>query len=187
MAENEGQITQLLKQWGDGDTGASERLMAEVYNELRRSAARYLRRERPGHTLQTTALINEAYLKLVDQNVDWQNRAQFFAIASQAMRRILVDHARTRSREKRGGAASDLPLDEAINIGTPERSVDVVALDEALSHLEKLDPRQAKVVELKYFSGLTNEEVAHALEVSSATVRSDWTMAKAWLYHQLKK
>ncbi len=143
-------------------------------------------KERSGHTLQTTALIHEAYIKLVGQDqVQWQNRSHFFAIASQAMRRILVDHARTRHREKRGGAAEDLALDEALQIGIPQKSIDLVALDEALQRLELLDPRQAKVVELRYFSGLTNDETADILGVSNATVRNDWNMAKAWLRRQL--
>lgn len=161
--------------------------MPLVYEELRRQASRFLRKERAGHTLQTTALIHEAYIKLVGQEqVDWQNRSHFFAIASQAMRRILVDHARSRHRDKRGGAVEALPLDEAIAVGAPQPNVDLIALDEALRRLEKLDPRQAKVVELRYFSGLTNEETAKALGLSSASVRNDWTMAKAWLREQLR-
>jgi len=180
------QITLMLKEWGQGNQQALENLMPLVYDELRRQAARFLRKERPGHTLQTTALIHEAYIKLVGQeHVDWQNRSHFFAIASQAMRRILVDHARTRHREKRGGAAENLPLDDAFNIGIPQKSVDLVALDEALQRLETLDPRQAKIVELRYFSGLTNDETADILGVSNATVRNDWTMAKAWLHSEL--
>lgn len=179
-------ITIMLKAWNEGDEGVLDSLMPLVYDELRRQASQYLRRERSGHTLQTTALIHEAYIKLVGQeNVRWQNRSHFFAIASQAMRRILVDHARTRHREKRGGAASDLPLDEAFHIGAPQKSVDLVALDEALQRLELLDKRQARIVELRYFSGLTNDETAEVLGVSNATVRNDWSMAKAWLYDQL--
>ena len=181
-----GQITQLLQKWGDGDQSALDELMPVVYDELRRQASRLLRKERQGHTLQTTALIHEAYIKMIGQgDVDWQNRSHFFAIASQAMRRILVDHARSRHREKRGGPAENLPLDDALYIGTPEKRTDLVALDEALSRLEKIDARQAKIVELKYFSGLTNDEAANVLNISSTTVRSDWTMAKAWLHQQL--
>ena len=180
------EITLLLKEWGDGNESALEKLMPQVYDELHRQASRYLRKERSGHTLQTTALIHEAYIKLVGQDqVQWQNRSHFFAIASQAMRRILVDHARTRHREKRGGPAEDLALDEALQIGTPQKNVDLVALDEALQRLELLDPRQSKVVELRYFSGLTNDETADILGVSNATVRNDWNMAKAWLRCQL--
>ena len=182
------QITQLLKDWSEGNQAALDELMPLVYEELRRQASQYLRKERQGHTLQTTALIHEAYLRLAGQNeIEWQNRNHFFAIASTAMRRILVDHARTRHREKRGGNAEDIPLDDALMIGVSQKSVDLVALDEALVRLERLDPRQAKVVELRFFSGLTNEETANVLAVSNATVRNDWTMAKAWLHGQLAK
>lgn len=182
------QITQLLKDWNEGDRAALDELMPLVYGELRRQASRYLRKERQGHTLQTTALIHETYLKLVGQNeVEWQNRNHFFAIASTAMRRILVDHARTRHREKRGGDAEDLLLDEALLIQTEQKTVDLVDLDEALVRLERLDRRQAKVVELRFFSGLTNEEAAGVLGVSIATVRNDWAMAKAWLHIQIGK
>lgn len=182
------QITQLLKDWSEGNQAALDKLMPLVYDELRRQASRYLRKERQGHTLQTTALIHEAYLKLAGQNeIEWQNRNHFFAIASTAMRRILVDHARTRHREKRGGNAEDILLDDALMIGSPQKNVDLIALDEALVRLERLDPRQAKVVELRFFSGLTNEETADVLGVSNATVRNDWTMAKAWLHGQLTK
>lgn len=182
------QITQLLKDWSEGNQAALDELMPLVYEELRRQASQYLRKERQGHTLQTTALIHEAYLRLAGQNeIEWQNRNHFFAIASTAMRRILVDHARTRHREKRGGNAEDIPLDDALMIGVSQKSLDLVALDEALVRLERLDPRQAKVVELRFFSGLTNEETANVLAVSNATVRNDWTMAKAWLHGQLVK
>ena len=182
------QITQLLKDWSEGNRAALDELMPLVYDELRRQASRYLRKERQGHTLQTTALIHEAYLKLAQPNeIEWQNRNHFFAIASTAMRRILVDHARTRHREKRGGNAEDIPLDDALRIGSAQKSVDLVALDEALVRLERLDPRQAKVVELRFFSGLTNEETAGVLGVSNATIRNDWTMAKAWLHGEIAK
>jgi len=160
--------------------------MPLMYDELRRQARRYLRRERANHTLQTTALIHEAYLKLIDQRaVQWQNRAHFFGIAAQAMRRILVDYARTKNREKRGGAASDLPLEEAILIETPGQRLDLFALDEALTRLAAIDEQQARVVELKYFAGLSIEETAESLGVSPATVKRDWQMAKAWLRHEL--
>lgn len=188
-AEKNAQITQLLKEWGDyGEGEVLDRLMPLIYEELRRQASRYLKKERAGHTLQTTALINEAYLKLIDQrSVEWQNRNHFFAIAAQAMRRILVDHARERHREKRGGAAENLPLDEALTIATPEKSVDLVALDEALNRLAMFDERQARVVELRYFSGLSIDETAEILGVSNVTVRRDWDFAKAWLHQQLTK
>ena len=183
-----GQITQLLNDWGDGSQAAADKLMPMVYEELRRQASRMLRKERPNHTLQTTALINEAYLKLVGQNdVEWQNRSHFFAIASVAMRRILVDHARERHAGKRGGVAENLPIDDVLQIAGKERSVDLVALDEALSRLARLDQRQAKVVELRYFSGLSIDETADVLGVSNATVRLDWSMAKAWLRQELTK
>lgn len=182
------QITQLLRDWSEGNQAALDELMPLVYDELRRQASRYLRKERQGHTLQTTALIHEAYLKLAGENeIEWQNRNHFFAIASTVMRRILVDHARTRHREKRGGNAEDIPLDDALMIGSEQKNVDLVALDEALVRLERLDRRQAKVVELRFFSGLTNEETADVLGVSNATVRNDWAMAKAWLHGQIAK
>lgn len=188
MEENSLQITQLLDRWSNGDAEVLDDLMPLVYVELRRQAAGYLRRERSNHTLQPTALINEAYLKLIDQrDVKWQNRAHFFAIAAQAMRRILVDYARERKREKRGGAAENLPIEEALTIVSQEKSVDLVALDEALNKLAQFDERQAKVVELRYFSGLSIDETAEVLEVSNVTVRRDWNMAKAWLHQEITK
>ncbi len=169
--ENSSQITQLLRQWSDGKREVLESLMPLIYDELRGQASRYLKKERSNHTLQTTALINEAYLKLIDQRqVQWQNRAHFFAIAAQAMRRILVDYARQRQREKRGGKAEDL-----------------VALDDALTRLEKFDERQARVVELRYFSGLSLDETAEVLGVLNVTVRRDWNMAKAWLLQEITR
>jgi len=188
MEENSQQITQLLNQWSNGEAKVLDDLMPLVYVELRRQAAGYLRRERSNHTLQPTALINEAYLKLIDQrDVKWQNRAHFFAIAAQAMRRILVDHARERKREKRGGAAENLPIDEALTIVSEEKAVDLVALDEALNKLVTFDERQAKVVELRYFSGLSIDETAAVLNVSNVTIRRDWNMAKAWLHQEITK
>jgi RNA polymerase sigma factor (TIGR02999 family) len=188
MEENSKQITQLLERWSNGEAEVLDDLMPLVYLELRRQASSYLRRERPNHTLQPTALINEAYLKLIDQrDVKWQNRAHFFAIAAQAMRRILVDYARERNREKRGGAAENLPLDEALTIVSQEKNVDLVALDEALNDLATFDERQAKVVELRYFSGLSIDETAEVLNVSNVTVRRDWNMAKAWLHQEITK
>jgi RNA polymerase sigma factor (TIGR02999 family) len=181
-------VTRMLKEWGEGHPQALDKLMPLVYSELRRQAAGYLRKERSNHTLQPTALINEAYLKLIDQrDVKWQNRAHFFAIAAQAMRRILVDYARERKREKRGGAAENLPLDEALTIVSREKSVDLVALDEALNKLATFDERQANVVELRYFSGLSIDETAEVLNVSNVTVRRDWNMAKAWLHQEITK
>jgi RNA polymerase sigma factor (TIGR02999 family) len=185
MQESAQNITQLLKDWGEGNQGVLDELMPMVYDELRRQAARHLRKERPNHTLQTTALIHEAYLKLIGQEVNWQNRAHFFAIASQAMRRILVDHARTRHREKRGGVGENLPLEEALAAGAEGKRLDLVELDEALTRLAKLDERQAKIVELRYFSGLSIDETAEVLGVSNSTVRADWTMAKAWLKNEI--
>ena len=186
--QNAPDITKLLKDWSEGNQTAWDKLMPLVYDELRRQASRYLRNERSGHTLQTTALIHEAYLKLLGNNqIEWQNRNHFFALASTAMRRILVDYARERHREKRGGLAENLPLDEALQISANEKSVDLIALDEALNRLAKLDARQAQVVELRYFSGLSNDETAEVLGVSNATVRLDWNLAKAWLKQEITK
>jgi RNA polymerase sigma-70 factor (ECF subfamily) len=187
--EDSQNITQMLKDWSsEGDAKVLDNLMPLVYEELRRQASRYLRKERANHTLQTTALIHEAYIKLIDQkSVEWQNRSHFFAIASVAMRRILVDYARERHREKRGGSGENLPLDEALQISSDEKSVDLIALDEALHRLAKLDKRQAKVVELRYFSGLSIDETAGILGVSNATVRLDWNLAKAWLKQEITK
>ncbi|HEX8198296.1 MAG TPA: sigma-70 family RNA polymerase sigma factor [Pyrinomonadaceae bacterium] len=183
---NNAQITQLLKEWSSGKSEVWDRLMPLIYDELHRQASRYLKKERPAHTLQTTALINEAYLKLIDQRaVEWQNRNHFFAIASQAMRRILVDYARERKREKRGGEAENLPLEEAALAVSPEKSIDLVALDVALDRLAEFDLRQARIVELRYFSGFSIDETAEILGISNATVRRDWDLARAWLHLQL--
>lgn len=182
------EITCLLQEWGEGRDEAFDQLLPVVYDELHRQARRYLRKERPGHTLQTTALIHEAYLKLVDQNkVQWQNRAHFFAISAQLMRRILVDHARSKHREKRGGDGVHVPLDETMPIAVEDRDVDLLALDDVLNRLEKIDEQQARVVELRYFSGLSLEETAEALNISRATAARDWAMAKAWLYRELTR
>jgi RNA polymerase sigma factor (TIGR02999 family) len=181
-AEN---ITDLLLGYRRGDKEALDKLMPLVYDELRRQAARYLRREQAGHTLQTTALIHEAYVRLVDQhNVQWQNRAHFFGIAAQMMRRILVDHARTKKRVKRGGSDIRVSLADAT---TPVKGqdLDIVALDEALQRLAKIDEQQSRVVELRFFSGLTVEETAEVMGISQATVKRDWSMAKAWLHREL--
>ncbi len=178
-------VTRLLDDLSAGKEHALNALLPLVYRELRRCAASYLRRERQNHTLQPTALVNEAFLKLVEQrNVRWQNRAHFFGVAAQAMRRILVDHARTHGRVKRGGAAPQVTLDEAM-ISAESRSIDLLALDEALERLSALDERQARVVELKFFGGLSVEESAEVLNISPATIKREWSMARAWLHTQL--
>jgi RNA polymerase sigma factor (TIGR02999 family) len=180
-------VTELLRAWGGGDQAALDRLLPVVYDELRRQAQRYLRRERPGHTLQTTALVHEAYLRLIDQRqARWQTRSQFFGVAAQLMRRILVDHARGRHAAKRGGAAIQVPLEEE-SAAAQERDVDLLALDEALTRLAAFDPQQARVVELRYFTGLGIEETAEALGVSPATVKREWAMARAWLKRELQR
>lgn len=196
------EITRLLSQWGGGDGAALDRLAPLVYGELRRMAARHLRRERAGHTLQTTGLVHEAFLRLVDQNgVQWQNRAHFFAIASRIMRRVLVDQARARNAVKRGEGRTHLDIDdlEAVFDGqgeltlvsvelTPagqQRHADLLMIDNALTRLEAQDERQARIVELRFFGGLTVEETAQTLQVSPATVKRDWLMAKAWLAREL--
>jgi RNA polymerase sigma factor (TIGR02999 family) len=177
-------VTGLLAAWSGGDAQALEALTPVVYDELRRIAGRYLRRERPGHTLQGTEIVHEAYLRLVNQRVHWQNRAHFYGIAAQFIRRILVDHARNRQAQKRGAGGVKLSLDEAI--ATPERrDIDLVKLDDALSDLAKLDSQQARIVELRYFAGLSVEETAEVVGISPATVKRDWTTAKAWLYRAL--
>ena len=182
-------ITRMLQEWNDGKREVINDLMPLVYDELHRQAKRYLHRERQGHTLQTTALIHEAFLKLIDQrNVEWESRTHFYAIAAQAMRRILVDYARTQKRDKRGGDNINLPLEEALQIaGRDEKTVDLIALDEALTRLASRDERQARVVELRYFADLSLEETAVALDISRATVALDWSMAKSWLYRELNK
>jgi len=178
-------VTRLLLAWSDGDETALQRLMPLVYAELRRLAARYMGRERAGHTLQTSALINEAYLRLVGaRGVQWQNRAHFYAVSAGAMRRILVDFARARDNLKRGGGVRPIPLDEQTLAGVT-RSADLLALDEALERLAVLSPRQGRVVELRYFGGMTEQEVADVLNVSSRTVRNDWQLARAWLHREL--
>jgi len=181
------EVTQLLVDWSNGDQAALDRLMPLVDQELHRLAHHYMRQEKPGHTLQTTALVNEAYLKLVDQRqMHWKNRTHFFALSAQLMRRILVDHARKRKYAKRGGDAQKITLDEAMVVSRqPGR--DLVALDQALEELAALDPRKGKVVELKFFGGLTAEETAEVLDVSPLTVKRDWKMAKAWLFDSLNR
>jgi RNA polymerase sigma-70 factor (ECF subfamily) len=179
-------VTVLLAKLTKGNKTAASKLIPMVYDELRRLAGGYMRRERSDHTLQATALVHEAYLKLVEQrSVDWQSRAHFFGIAAQVMRRILVDHARGHLRDKRGGGQREVPLDEAL-VFAPEQSLELVKMDEALERLTKLDPRQGKIVELRFFGGLTVEETAEMLGISPKTVKRDWRMAKAWLHGELK-
>ena len=178
-------VTRLLIDWRRGDKEALDRLMPVVYGELHRLAEIYLHRERPGHTLQPTALVNEAYLRLIDQRqVEWQSRAHFFGIAAQMMRRILVDQARAHRADKRGGGLYRVTLDSSFDV-EERRGLDLLALDEALEALAKLDPRQSRIVELRFFVGLTLEETAEVIGVSPITVRRDWNLAKAWLYREI--
>ena len=176
------EVTGLLLEWSNGDKAAYDKLVPLVYEELHRLAHRYMSGERPGHTLQTTALVDEAYLRLVDKKVRWQNRTHFFAIAAQVMRRILVDHARAHGYAKRGGGAQKLELNEAM-LMAQERAAELVALDEALVKLDEFDARKARVVELRFFGGLTVDETAQVLGVSSNTIDRDWSTARAWLYN----
>ena len=179
------QVTELLDAWSRGDKEALDKLMPLVYEELRRLARQHMRRERAGHTLQTTALVNEAYLRLVDQRrAQWQNRAQFFGVAAQLMRRILVDHARSRHRIKRGGDAHKVSLDQAAMV-SHEESTDLLALDEALKRLEAINERMGRIVELRFFGGLSIEETAEVLKVSAGTVMKDWTFAKAFMHETI--
>jgi RNA polymerase sigma-70 factor (ECF subfamily) len=181
MARSSQQVTQLLAAWSSGDRAALDELMPLVHEELRRLAHHYISRERPGHTLQTSALINEAYVRLVDQkNIQWQDRAHFFGIAARLMRQVLVDYARKQSYAKRGGDVRRVPFNEVM-IVSEERAAEVVALDAALKSLAEFDPRQSRIVELRFFGGLSIEETAEVLAVSPGTVMHDWTLAKAWL------
>jgi RNA polymerase sigma factor (TIGR02999 family) len=178
-------ITHLLKEWSDGDERALDRLTPLVYGELRRLAAGYLRRERPGHTLETGALINEAYIRLIKaQDVHWQNRMHFFAIAANLMRRILVEHARRRDATKRGGSKARLTLSDVVAVAK-EPEVDLLAIDQALERLAVIDPQQAKIVELRFFSGLSVEETAAALGISPKSVKRDWSVARVWLRREI--
>lgn len=179
------EVSQLLHAWSKGDQTARDQLLPLVYGELRQMARRYMERQQPGHTLQTTALIHEAYLRLVDQkNVQWQNRAHFFGVAAKAMRSILVDYARTKHAAKRGGELQQVSLEEAATIST-ERTAEVVALDDALQNLAAFDLRKSQVVEMRYFGGLTVEETAEVLHVSPETVARDWRLARTWLLREL--
>ncbi len=180
-------VTKLLVAWSEGDEAALEALTAAVHHELRRLAAAHMKGERPGHILQATALVNEAYLRLVDwKDVRWQNRVHFFAVAAQIMRRVLVDVARTRDRAKRGGGQVHVSLSEAADVPAAQR-VDLVALDEALETLAALNPRQSRVIELRFFGGLSLDETAHVVGVSVGTVRRDWSLAQTWLFRELSR
>ena len=185
-AVSSGEVSQLLIAWGNGEQAALNKLIPLVYQELHRMAARHMRHERPGHTLQTSGLVNEAYLKLVDQkNVQWQNRAHFFGVASQLMRRILVDHARKHTRLKRGGIGENLSLDETAIISR-DRAAEFLVLDEALGRLSEIDPVKSRIVEMKFFGGLSFEEVAEVEKVSTRTIRREWRKAKAWLHQEMQ-
>jgi RNA polymerase sigma factor (TIGR02999 family) len=187
METSSQQVSHLLQRWSGGDGEAVDQLMPLVYDELRRLARRYMRQQPAGHTLQTTALIHEAYLRLIGQEEKrWENRAHFFGVAAQAMRHILVDYARARNVAKRGGGATRVSLDEVLTV-CPESGADLVELDDALTALAKLYERQSKVVELRFFGGLTEEEIAEVLKVSPRTVRSDWSLARSWLLRELSK
>ncbi|MCP3963440.1 MAG: sigma-70 family RNA polymerase sigma factor [bacterium] len=179
-------VTRLLQRWGEGEQEAMEALMPLVYGELRRLARRYLSRERPGHTLESAALVHEAYVKLIDQHrVQWRNRTHFYAIAAQTMRRILVDHARSHGYQKRGGGVRPVVLDEELKIGG-EQPPDLVALDDAMKSLAEVDPEKSRLVELRFFGGLSHDEVAEVLGVSTSTAERQWRLARAWLYRALK-
>ncbi len=179
------EVTQLLADWGKGDRSALDKLLPLVHSELRRIAQRQMSQERPGHTLQATALVNEAYLKLAgQQGFDWQNRAHFFAVCAQVMRHILIDHARAHARDKRGGGAVKVSLNDALVV-VEDQNAHFIALDEALRVLESLDPQKGKIVELRYFGGLSVEETAEVMNISPRTVRREWQRAKAWLYRMM--
>jgi RNA polymerase sigma-70 factor, ECF subfamily len=179
------EVTQLLVDWGNGNQAARDQLIPLVYTELRQLARRYMRRERPGHTMQTTALIHEAYLRLVDQNqVRWENRAHFLGIAARLMRQILIEHARRRTRAKRGGGAGTISLDE-VALVSQARATELLALDDAMERLAAIDPRKSRVVELRFFGGLSTKEAAEVLHTAPNTVLRDWRLAKAWLHREI--
>ncbi len=181
------EVTQLLRAWGDGNQQALDKLIPLVYKQLHQAAHRYMAHERPGHTLQTTALVNEVYLRLVDlREIRWQDRAHFFAICARLMRRALTDLARSRRTRKRGGNVTQISLDEG-RIGSPEPRADLLALDDALNKLAKLDPRKSQLVELRFFGGLSVKETAEVLKVSERTVANDWKLARAWLMREMSK
>jgi RNA polymerase sigma factor (TIGR02999 family) len=184
-------VTRMLANWSNGDQSALEALLPLVYDELRRQAAAYLRREAPGHTLQPTALVNEAFLRMINQTaVTWQNRAHFFGAAANLMRQILIQHARAKHADKRGGDAQKIYLEDVSGLAdnlTKEQNLDLIALDDALNDLARVAPQQSRVVELRYFGGLSIEETAEVLGISPATVKREWTMAKAWLHREISK
>lgn len=185
VSEGDQEITRLLLAWREGEKSALDRLMPAVYEELKRLASAYMRRQRPGHSLQTVDLVNEAYMRLIDSSrVNWQDRNHFYAISSQIMRRLLVDSARKRNSQKRGGGRAQITLEDNLEIAA-DAGTDLVALDEAMKLLAELNPRQSRIIELRYFGGLTEEETAEVLGVSSRTIRRDWTVARAWLYREL--
>ena len=186
MSAEQREISLILRDWGEGRRDSANVLLALVYDELRRIARQYLRKERSDHTLQPTALVHEAYMKLIDiSDVSWQDRAHFFAVASNVMRHILVDHARARATDKRGGEAQRIALEDAVKLSDAP-DIDLLALDEAMKQLAEFDAQQSKIVELRFFGGLTIEETAHVLAISPATVKREWTMAKAWLFRRIK-
>ncbi len=181
------EFTRLLSAWGAGDRSALDQLLPTIYDELRRLARSQLAREQPGHTLQTTALVHEAFLRLVDaRQIRWDSRAHFFGITARLMRQILVDHARTRDAAKRGGGVANVPLDEALDVATRALRGDLLALDEALQRLERIDQRHSRIVELRFFGGLTVEETAAVLDLSPTMVKREWTLARAWLWRALR-
>ncbi len=186
MSDEQKEISLILKDWSGGKSESADVLLSLVYDELRRIARQYLRKERSDHTLQPTALVHEAYLKLIDiSDISWQDRAHFFAVASNVMRHILVDHARARATDKRGGDAQRIELEDAVKF-SGETDIDLLALDEAMKLLAEFDATQSKIVELRFFGGLTIEETAHVLGISPATIKREWTMAKAWLFKRMK-
>jgi RNA polymerase sigma factor (TIGR02999 family) len=181
------EFTRLLIAWGDGDRSALDRLLPTIYDELRKLARSQLGREQQGHTLQTTALVHEAFLRLVDaRHIRWDSRAHFFGITARLMRQILVDHARTRAAAKRGGGVANVPLDEALELATRAVRGDLLTLDEALQRLESIDQRQSQIIELRFFGGLTVEEISTVLDLSPGTVKREWTLARAWLWRALR-
>jgi RNA polymerase sigma-70 factor (ECF subfamily) len=186
MTPPQSDVTRLLVASSQGDQEALDKLLPLVYTELRHLAERYLHRERPDHTLQPTALVHEAYLRLIDQDVSWQNRAHFFGVAAEMMRRILIDHARKHQAAKRGSGGIKISLDEAIDL-TDERAAELIALDDALKALAEFDPQKSRIVELRFFGGLSIEETAAVLDIGTATVIRQWKMAKAWLYHEVNQ
>jgi RNA polymerase sigma-70 factor, ECF subfamily len=186
QSRNSADVTQLLIKWGKGDRAALDDMLPLVYSEMKRVAKYYLNRERQGHTLQTTALVHEAYIRMIDQrHVDWKNRAHFFSVASEMMRRILVNYARDRAAVKRGGNAQRISLSNLDEVAE-QPNVDLIALDQALTELAKEDERKARIVELKFFGGMTNNEIAEVMKISDATVEREWTVARAWLYRSIE-